>query len=152
MCCVGEMVRKLRARMEVTSSNPRTRAHVYFAWKFACLVTCDVRVCEGLKDLPFGLSSSVPVGLKGPIPLTNRDWRSSLHQWYDPFHGGVSLCRPRLSCRSLSTRSPFLRSQRRTLSSTFSNLSLIRKVHGFLLEEKYKRQNMKLLQVKVEIY
>jgi hypothetical protein len=42
------MVRKLHARLEVTNSNPRTRARVYFVWKIAWLVACDLRVCEGL--------------------------------------------------------------------------------------------------------
>jgi hypothetical protein len=45
-------VRKLRARLEVTSSNPRNRARV------KNLVTCDVRVCEGLPGTKAPLSTS----------------------------------------------------------------------------------------------
>jgi hypothetical protein len=47
MCCVGEMVRKLRARLEVTSSNRRTRARVYFAW----LVELWFATCGGLPGI-----------------------------------------------------------------------------------------------------
>jgi hypothetical protein len=36
MCCVGEMVKKLHMRLDVTSLNPCT-AYTYF----------DVHVCEG---------------------------------------------------------------------------------------------------------
>jgi hypothetical protein len=127
------MVRKLHARLEVTSSNPRTRARVYFTRKSrdlwlgmcACVrasrgfqiffwrwhenhVTCDLghaRVWGPLggfqiffdvgvpplvpvrsprtKRPPFCLSSLVPIRLERPIPLSNRDWRSSLYQWHE---------------------------------------------------------------------
>jgi hypothetical protein len=47
-------VRKLRAKLEVTSSNPRNRARVKNR------VTCDVRVCEGLPGIFEFFEAGVP--------------------------------------------------------------------------------------------
>lgn len=37
MCCVGEMVTKVRLRFEIVSSNPTDRAHTYYTWN-----SCDL--------------------------------------------------------------------------------------------------------------
>jgi hypothetical protein len=60
MCCVGEIVRKLRTRLEVTSSNPRT-AHTYILREKSR--TCDLRrarVWEPPRDFQFFFDACVP--------------------------------------------------------------------------------------------
>jgi hypothetical protein len=42
MRCIGEMVRKLCARLEVVGLNSHDRAHTFTHEKFALLMTCFV--------------------------------------------------------------------------------------------------------------
>lgn len=48
MCCVGKMLRKARARLEVVGSNPMNLARVYYTM-LENHVTCDSCACIFLR-------------------------------------------------------------------------------------------------------